>query len=317
MSFISDVLTNLPGIGQVAGIMSNIWNTSQQTKINEQNLAFAREQATTAFERQNQLLDKQNAYNDPKAQMQRYVDAGLNPNLIYGTPNLSAAVPSVATGSPGNSIAPQIDPSQFANIKQTEKSADLTVAQFREILGDTPLSKAKIEETLAHAEYLRTMTDTVAYTAGVERFKRALFDDELGFELADEDGNLRNISKELREQVYNNSIDALKADNSEYQLAIKSLAFRIAGEREMADKIKLENDDLRAWVEFCGDIYEASADEAKLASTIAKLDKQFYDNFDLGKSGMDMTFYVLTSLIKAFAGMATKPLPAPAKGGKK
>lgn len=41
----------------------------------------------------------QNEYNLPSNQMQRYKDAGLNPNLIYGQSNSSSALPSVSPGT--------------------------------------------------------------------------------------------------------------------------------------------------------------------------------------------------------------------------
>lgn len=40
--------------------------------------------------------ERENSYNSPIQQMQRYREAGLNPNLIYGQQNLSAASPSAA-----------------------------------------------------------------------------------------------------------------------------------------------------------------------------------------------------------------------------
>lgn len=47
----------------------------------------------------------QNAYNTPKAQMQRFAEAGLNPNLIYsqGNNGNAGAVGSAATGDAGSS----------------------------------------------------------------------------------------------------------------------------------------------------------------------------------------------------------------------
>lgn len=52
---------------------------------------------------QNQLnienWNMQNEYNSPSAQMQRYSEAGLNPNLIYGQSNSSSALPSITPGS--------------------------------------------------------------------------------------------------------------------------------------------------------------------------------------------------------------------------
>lgn len=41
--------------------------------------------------------ERENAYNSPSQQMQRFREAGLNPNLIYGQQNLSASSPSAAT----------------------------------------------------------------------------------------------------------------------------------------------------------------------------------------------------------------------------
>jgi len=57
-----------------------------QHKQNKYEKGLARYQA----DMNQKYLDAQNAYNTPKAQMSRFQDAGLNPNLIYGQ------------GSPGN-----------------------------------------------------------------------------------------------------------------------------------------------------------------------------------------------------------------------
>lgn len=46
------------------------------------------------------LWNMQNDYNNPKAQMQRYIDAGLNPNLIYSQQNTAG---DIAGGQLGNS----------------------------------------------------------------------------------------------------------------------------------------------------------------------------------------------------------------------
>lgn len=47
----------------------------------------------------------QNEYNSPRAEMQRYKDAGLNPNLIYGNSNSGGSAGSIAT--------PDIQQTQF------------------------------------------------------------------------------------------------------------------------------------------------------------------------------------------------------------
>lgn len=47
--------------------------------------------ATTAFKRQKELFDYQNAYNTPAKQMERLKSAGLNPALMYGQGNTGNA----------------------------------------------------------------------------------------------------------------------------------------------------------------------------------------------------------------------------------
>lgn len=70
---------------------------------------------TNAKNRQWALQDwaRQNAYNSPQQQMQRYKEAGLNPNLIYTQQNTAPAVRST------DSIAPKLDPDQLNVLKNS------------------------------------------------------------------------------------------------------------------------------------------------------------------------------------------------------
>lgn len=92
------------GAGALLGgsIIGSSSSASAQSKANETNLQIAREtnaaNAALAQQQQNWNIDlwnMQNDYNTPAAQMQRYKDAGLNPNLIYGS----------GSGSSGNATA--------------------------------------------------------------------------------------------------------------------------------------------------------------------------------------------------------------------
>nr|DAE46430.1 MAG TPA: DNA pilot protein VP2 [Microviridae sp.] len=74
----------------------------------------------------------QNEYNLPKNQMQRYLDAGLNPNLVYG--NLQNSADSLS--SPSSSSAPV---QRRDSIVQTMAAA----AQIEQMKAETRLIKAK------------------------------------------------------------------------------------------------------------------------------------------------------------------------------
>ena len=84
---------------QVSGSWADTWKNyavqyALQEKQNEQNL---------------QLWNLMNEYNSPKNQMQRYAEAGLNPNLIYqqGTPGNAGS--QATAGKPDVKIQPNAD----------------------------------------------------------------------------------------------------------------------------------------------------------------------------------------------------------------
>lgn len=59
------------------GALGSIASTAMQNKAN-------RELAQYSFDMQRQMIQEQNEYNSPAAQMQRYKEAGLSPNLMFG-----------------------------------------------------------------------------------------------------------------------------------------------------------------------------------------------------------------------------------------
>ena len=100
-----------------------------------------------------EFWNMQNAYNHPKEQMARLQEAGLNPNLIYGTS------PTSAVGNAGQ-IAPAkahevetLNPlgsfEMFANVKQKSAQTDNLIAQNNLIQQETALKHAQTAGTLA------------------------------------------------------------------------------------------------------------------------------------------------------------------------
>lgn len=83
----------LPLVGDVA---SGLFGIGSQASSNKANMELAKYQN----EWNEYMWNKQNEYNTPKNQMARYLEAGLNPNLIYGSGSASAgnssSVPTAA-----------------------------------------------------------------------------------------------------------------------------------------------------------------------------------------------------------------------------
>lgn len=69
-------------------------------QLQAQQAAYQKEAAETAWSRQLEAWNMENEYNSPKAQMQRYQDAGLNPNLIYGQSNTAGSIGNYQLDTP-------------------------------------------------------------------------------------------------------------------------------------------------------------------------------------------------------------------------
>ena len=94
------------------GLVGGLFNRKSQSSANKVNIQLAREQQQ--FEQK--MVQQQNEYNSPAAQMQRYAQAGLNPNLVYtqGSPGNQTSLPSYQRAN--------VQPAQF-NFQQDMANA--------------------------------------------------------------------------------------------------------------------------------------------------------------------------------------------------
>lgn len=78
-------------IGAAIAAGAGLYDSYQNRKVAKRNtdatIAANKAEAELAYQRQVQMWNMQNMYNTPQAQMQRYLQAGLNPHLIYGQGN--------------------------------------------------------------------------------------------------------------------------------------------------------------------------------------------------------------------------------------
>lgn len=97
------------GINNRQNQVNNLMNMMFQSMTNRSQMRYN----TKMYERQraDSLADwnMMNEYNSPAAQMQRFRDAGLNPNLIYGNSNNEMATVRSSSVESYNPKAPQFD----------------------------------------------------------------------------------------------------------------------------------------------------------------------------------------------------------------
>jgi hypothetical protein len=125
-----------------ASIGTTLFNTGSTLYANAQN-------------RKNALADwnRQNAYNSPAQQMQRFKEAGLNPNLIYKQTNEAPPVRST------DYVAPKLDDFQGVLAKS---------AQIKML--DQQTKNAELQNTAIQAQIDKTRADTL-YVASNTKFK--------------------------------------------------------------------------------------------------------------------------------------------------
>ena len=137
--------------GWINGAIANTWNIAsgigsfvQKKKQLNKYINFQREenQKTRDYnlnlaKQQNQWnidqWNRENEYNTPAAQMSRYKAAGLNPDLMYGQQNLSAASPEMTAGEPGSPMdySPVANGPTIGEAASIAANARLTNAQAK------------------------------------------------------------------------------------------------------------------------------------------------------------------------------------------
>ncbi|WNK13143.1 MAG: DNA pilot protein [Microvirus sp.] len=138
----SNILGAVPVVG---GIAEGVYNGIQQGRANRQNQQNMMTQRQWALDDWN----RQNDYNSPAKQMQRYKDAGLNPNLIYGQSNTTAPVRTSDTA--------KIQPVQ-SNVANSMVSGMLAMYDLNKTIAQTNLLKQQEETEKARQRNIGQMT---------------------------------------------------------------------------------------------------------------------------------------------------------------
>lgn len=143
--------------------------SAENQKMRDYNLMLAKQQNEWNLEQWN----RENAYNDPTAQVHRLRNAGLNPDLVYGSgsaANLSAPSPEMTSGAP----ALPVDMSAYRN---------------RKTIGDVIQDSASLMQ--ASANISKTQADT-----------RKSIEETFGQTLDNIEKDFRNTMKEIDVSYY-------------------------------------------------------------------------------------------------------------------
>ena len=193
---------------------SALINQRQQRKANRETIKANKELAEYSYSKDLEMWNRQNEYNAPTSQMQRYTAAGLNPNMIYDS-----------GGSAGNSSSmPNYEP---PNVEYRNPALDLTgtLSQYQ----DFQLKQAQIDNLKAAEENTRARTLTEAFRANATDLagqsaafelgaRRESFPTELDTKKFDLDAKRQSLPYDLKSK-------SLGIDHAEFDLGKKQAMY--------------------------------------------------------------------------------------------
>lgn len=144
-------------IGVGSSILGGVLGSSGQSKANRENYRYQQQLMNQQNAFNLDMWNKENAYNDPSAVMQRLKAAGLNPNLVYGngSSTLSAASAPHAAGSSYQSQ------NTLSQLGKGIESAGATYLQAR--MNDAAVnnleSRTNMQDTQSDMIKLKTLTE--------------------------------------------------------------------------------------------------------------------------------------------------------------
>lgn len=208
----SDWIGALIGLGTV--LVNNYQQKDMATTQNQTN----REMATTAYQRDLAQWNRQNEYNSPLAQMQRWKEAGLNPNLIYGGSNSGGN----AASSPSARV-PQTVPvpgmlSNMPNMLQMYQDFQLRSAQIDNVKANTDRTQQATVTDTFNASLKRIMGERADVALGVE----SKYSGEMGhFRLEQARKTSRNLGMKWALMDEQSQINHLRMDQMRKGLTIQ------------------------------------------------------------------------------------------------
>lgn len=244
-------------IASNANINNQISEQKRENQANRDwNLNLARLQNRWNIDQWN----RENAYNSPAAQMARYKAAGLNPDLIYGQPNLSAASPEMTSGdgSLPTDVSNLANKRTMLDIVSASLDNDIKREQVKSMRNQNALDSRKVDTEQA-LSYLTGDILSVENTDLASKLPFRAYQQYLSLvnsakdsvnKTAENESRLvdlaikkldRKFKEESMQTMLEDLSEKLKITKAEAEYYVKTVSLRIEG-LKMDNKLK-ENED--------------------------------------------------------------------------
>lgn len=277
------------------------------TQLQQQQAEYQKQAAEIGWQRQLEAWNMENEYNSPAAQMQRYQDAGLNPNLIYGQSNTAGNIGNYQLDTPD---APYADPdSAYATGSHTGDAIAAAGSAIANGLASYQQAKKQDIDNQISFELLKQnqhKTNQMAYQTAIlakeladydnkifhenwrranEKHRQEQADEKHGFDIAISQANLDRVKFQLQTMkdeaqikldLLRQQLQAAKNDNARFKLQQEIDDIR---KQTMAFQLKLLQDNAEA--------------------SVAKRLKSWIDKLENGEEGPN-SYDLMRFLVDAF-----------------
>jgi hypothetical protein len=225
----------LSALSSSSNIVAPVVNSLAQASQNKKNRQFSEKMYEKQKADSYVAWTAQNEYNSPKAQMSRFQEAGLNPNLIYGQGNSgnsgAVSTPDVQT--------PQTRSPEWGNAFQGAAQGSL---QYMNQIYDIKIKQATYDNLLSQNTVIENQADLVAAQTANTGASEGWTRFRTGFEtdLAGTSGDLRR--EQLRQMTTNidNSINENARKEIQLSTSVQEAAERILNMKQQRSNMGVD-----------------------------------------------------------------------------
>lgn len=211
MGWFKDVLGSIPVVGSIIDGITGIFNSSQNAKVSKRNtdrtIQANWDLANLKYRKDLEQWYRENEYNAPDEQMRRLRNAGLNPNLVYGTGTVTGNTTTSGPRFDRPDVEYNYEPFQFPTnavsrgiqFIQENRLKDRQIAETEErvknLATERDALKVKIESEIINQIYYRLRGKSARLKYDLDQ---ALFQTQIDYARE----NLRRLRGEISLQDY-------------------------------------------------------------------------------------------------------------------
>jgi hypothetical protein len=194
------------GLGNIVGSIQNNKNVDKQLNAAreeaEKNRKWNSEEAQKSRDYATEMWNRNNAYNSASAQKSRLIEAGLNPDLMYGegSTNVAASAPNAAQAS-GGSVADTSAYNRTRTFGDSVMQAGVQAMNYRLLNAQADKTDAEAKKIEAETEGTTTQNEWLPRLLAASLDKNEAEIDKIASDMDVNAASVRKIANDINESL--------------------------------------------------------------------------------------------------------------------